>query len=324
MYNRRLYAVGLSGEIRVVAQVPGNLKLHDIAADGRVLLTKEDQRARVYFAGAEESTGRDLTLLNWATQPVLSADGRTLLMTENDEATHGKGMVYLRGTDGSPATRLGEGVAVSLSPDTRWVATTHRPKGLADIQLLPVKAGASIPIETGSLKLAGGVLPEVPMVAWFPDSQRILFPAMQPGHAARTFVQDIRGGQPRPVTPEGIWGSVLSADGAVLLAYDAQSHAFLFPVEGGTPKPLPFVTADYRALTFSKDGRSLYAVRPGERPPNVWRIDLAAGSKEIWRRIPSSDPAANINSIRITPDGKSLAYVSYQGGSELYLAHGLR
>jgi Tol biopolymer transport system component len=188
-----------------------------------------------------------------------------------------------------------------------------------------VKTGASIPIETGSLQLTGGVLPDIPKVAWFPDSQRILFSAMQPGHAVRTFVQDIRGGQPRPVTPEGIWGSVLSADGAVLLVYDAQSHAFLFPVEGGTPKPLPFLTADYTALTFSRDGRSLYAFRPGDRPAKVWRIDIATGNTEIWRTIPfNGDPAANVRNIQITPDGKSLAYMLYQGGSELYWAHGLR
>jgi len=114
----------------VVAQLPSNLKLHDIAPDGRVLFTKEDSRARIYFVGPGSPTPVDLTWLNWAIYPVLSADGKTLLMTENDEATQGKDMIYLRGTDGSPAIRLGENVGVSMSPDGhRFVYRTFGPDG---------------------------------------------------------------------------------------------------------------------------------------------------------------------------------------------------
>jgi dipeptidyl aminopeptidase/acylaminoacyl peptidase len=42
--NRSLYAVSLQGKIRVVARVPGGLKLHDVAPNGRVLLTRESPR----------------------------------------------------------------------------------------------------------------------------------------------------------------------------------------------------------------------------------------------------------------------------------------
>ena len=73
----RLRAVTLSGAMRVVAQLPANLKVHDIAADGRVLLSKEDSRNRIYFIGPQDSTPRDLTWHDWAIRPVLSADGKT-------------------------------------------------------------------------------------------------------------------------------------------------------------------------------------------------------------------------------------------------------
>lgn len=322
--NRRLYAVTLSGAMRVVAQSPANLKLHDIAADGRVLLTKDDSPARIYFVGPKDSTPRDLTWLTWAVIPVLSADGKTLLMTENDEATGGKNMIYLRGTDGSPAIRLGDNFAVSLSPDGRWVVATGAPVGKADIKLLPVRAGAPVPMDTGSLQLTGGILPNMPRVAWFPDSQRILFPAREPGREARAFIQDIRGGQPHPVTPEGIWGSVLTTDGALLLVRDSRSNAFLFPIEGGAPKPLPFLTPGYKELSFSTDGRSLYVTRAGERPPRVWRVDLGSGRMQVWREIPFSDPAVIVMGIQITSDGESLAYSFRKTLSELYVVHGLR
>ena len=138
--NRRLLAVTLAGEIRVIAQPPNNLKLQDIAANGQVLVTMEDSSARVYFAGSKDSVPRDLTWLTWAVKPILSADGRTVVMTENDEATGGKNVIYLRGTDGSAPVRVGENVALSLSPDEKWVASTGAPSGRPNIVLFPVKA----------------------------------------------------------------------------------------------------------------------------------------------------------------------------------------
>jgi Tol biopolymer transport system component len=309
-----------------VAQLPSNLKLHDIAPDGRVLFTKEDSRARIYFVGPGSPTPVDLTWLNWAIYPVLSADGKTLLMTENDEATQGKDMIYLRGTDGSPAIRLGENVGVSMSPDGQWVATTRHPPARPDIALLPVHAGAPKPVDTGSLQLTGDSLPLVPAVTWLPDSQRILYSAKEPGQAPRTFIQEISGGQPNPVTPAGIWGSVLSPDGAFLLAHDGQSNARLFPLAGGKSRPLPFLTPEYRTLGFTADGQSLYVIKPVERPPKIWRMDVATGRTELWKEIPLSDPAVvvTVGLMQITPDGKSLAYSLRYGPSELYVAHGLR
>ena len=43
--QRRIYAVDLSGHQRLVFRAPGGVTLHDIAPDGRVLLTRDEQRA---------------------------------------------------------------------------------------------------------------------------------------------------------------------------------------------------------------------------------------------------------------------------------------
>jgi serine/threonine protein kinase/dipeptidyl aminopeptidase/acylaminoacyl peptidase len=318
--NRSLYSVTLSGAMRVVARLPGNLKLHDIAADGRLLLTREDIRSNVYFLGPGDSIPHDLTWLNWAVSPYLSADGKTLLMWDG-----GKRMTYIRGTDGSPPVGISrDRTGVSLSPDGQWVATTKGPSKQADITLLPVKAGSPVPIETGSLDLSG--YRGVPDVTWFPDSKRILFSAREPGREIRTFVQDIHGGQPHPLTPEGISGSALTPDGASLLVFDSRSNAFLFPIQGGTPKPLPFVTPEYRALGFSMDGRWLYFVKGSENPPKIWQADLGTGRIGVFREIPVSDRAGivSLQTVRITPDGKSLAYSLIRYLSELYIVDGLR
>jgi hypothetical protein len=222
---------------------------------------------------------------------------------------------------------VGEYQGISLSPDGRWVAATTVTRAeRRDITLLPVKAGGPVRIDTGTLQLVGGVLPHYPRVGWLPGGQRILFPARQPGRGPRTFVQDIDGaGPPHAITPEGTWGSLLTEDGSRLLARDAASNAFLVPVGGDTPKPLPFLKAGHVALNFSADGRSLFLAKRGERPPAIWRMDLARGSMEIWRVIPLPDLAATVfeESIQITHDGASVAYSLRTRHDELYVVHGL-
>ena len=321
--NRRLLAVTLGGEIRMVAQPPNNLKLQDIAANGQVLVTMEDSSARVHFIRSKDSVPRDLTWLTWAVKPILSADGRTLLMTENDEATGGKSVIYLRGTDGSAPVRLGENLAISLSPDEKWVASTGAPSGRPNIVLFPVKAGVPISIDTGALELTGDFIPGVPRVAWMPDSKSIVFAARQPGRAARTFVQAIQGGPPHPITPEGIWGTVLSRDGAQMIVFDSKSNAFLFRVKDGAMTALPSLSNAYEAIEFGSDRQSLYLVKK-DRPKTIWRMDLATGRIRVWREIPVNDPAVIITNPKITPDGEAVAYTYLKAHSELYLANGLR
>ena len=90
------YAVTLSGDMRMVAQMPGGLRLLDIAHDGRLLLTRDDARLGVYFLGAAESRSRELTLLNWASGPIVSSDGKRMLLSEAGAGTDGKTVLYLR------------------------------------------------------------------------------------------------------------------------------------------------------------------------------------------------------------------------------------
>ena len=46
------------------------------------------------------------------------------MMIENGEGTGGKLVTFIRGTDGSPAVRLGDWLGISLSPDGKWIVST--------------------------------------------------------------------------------------------------------------------------------------------------------------------------------------------------------
>jgi hypothetical protein len=190
--------------------------------------------------------------------------------------------------------------------------------------LLPVKAGKPVTLDAGALQFRG--LTQQRGIFWFPDSERIMFRAREPGRPIRSWVQSIHGGPPSPLTPEGVDGLALTTDGTTLLARDSESKAYLLLLDGGAPKPLPFLTQDYTPMRFTADGRSLYALKQHENPPKIWRIDLGTGRSEIERELPYLDPAGftSIAGIQITPDGKSLAYTFRRVLSELYLVEGLR
>src|SRR5438128_9982008 len=91
---------------------------------------------------AGNSKERDLSWLDWSAPKDLSLDGKRLLFTESGEAGGENYSTYLRGTDGSPAVRLGDGVRFALSPDQGWVLS-RLPRPLVPFDLLPTGAGES-------------------------------------------------------------------------------------------------------------------------------------------------------------------------------------
>ena len=121
--NRSLYAVSLSGQLRVVTRVPGGLKLHDIAKSGKVLLTRESPRVGILGMLQGDTRERDMSFLDYSFAADMSADGRLLLFDEEGEAGGANYTVYLRKSDHSPVVRLGEGNALALSPDGKWAVS---------------------------------------------------------------------------------------------------------------------------------------------------------------------------------------------------------
>jgi hypothetical protein len=136
-----IWAVTLAGRERLVLQAPGWMRLQEIHRDGRVLLIHVNPRTRTVCRPPGASGERDLSWFDWSTAADLSADGKTLLFYEWGEGVAGNPTVYLRKTDGQDAIRLGEGKALSLSPDGTWALAlqTGPPPRLV---LLPTGPGA--------------------------------------------------------------------------------------------------------------------------------------------------------------------------------------
>ncbi|MFZ0899110.1 MAG: protein kinase [Candidatus Sulfotelmatobacter sp.] len=320
-------AVTLSGKQRLVTRVPGSLVMFDIWRDGRVLLARADRRREVMALSDGATKERDLSWLDYSYPADLSADGKTLLF---DEEGIGGGVqygdvqdltyaVYIRSTDGTPAIRLGEGGAAALSPDQKWViiATPSSPQQL---RLLPTGAGETQSLTNDSINHQ--------WARWFPDGKRFVFSGNESGKGVRLYTQDVSGGKPKPISPEGVDAQAfaISPDGQSVVGIGPDQKGYFYPASGGDPRIVDGMEPGDIPINWSQDARSIYLYRTGEVPAKVYRLELATGKKTVWKQIAPLDPTgvSTIGPILMTPDGKTYVYGFHRTLGDLYLVEGLK
>lgn len=313
---RSIYALDLSSKERLIYRAPGGLTIHDISRTGLVLLTADKSRIGLSALPPGETHERSLSWFDWSLASDMSRDGKTIIFSESGEAVGTNYGIFLRKTDGSPAIRLGEGSQGALSPDSQWVlADAGSPRKLV---LLPTGVGESRQLTDDKADHFSA--------AWLPDGKSIVFSAAQADHAPRTYLLDLQGGAPRPLTPEGTTGALITPDGKSLLAIDRQRQRWLYPMAGGEPQKFSVtIGPDERILGFFDSGKSVL-VRSRAIPVKITRIDLATGHRELWKEIAPADPAGaqSIPVIRFSADGKSYAYSTLRVLSDLYVVDGLK
>ena len=174
--NRSLWAVSPAGKLRRVLTVPGGFTLQDIAADGRILATIDNERLAMEWSGKDKQV-RDLSWYDWSIAKDISPDGRWVLFEEGaqgSEPVGPDGAVAIRNVDGSPPTRLASGSAHALSPDGKWVISASE-SGPAQLTMLPVGPG-----EPRQIPLPG--LERVQTGTHFlPDGKRVVANGNVPG-----------------------------------------------------------------------------------------------------------------------------------------------
>ena len=313
-YGRYLSAVDLNGKERLLAREPGTLTLQDVARDGRVLLTRDVPRVGIVGLAPGTTKERDLSWLDWSAPKDLSADGSTLLFVESGEAGGNNYAAYMRKTDGTPAVRLGDGTAFALSPNLKW-AIGGLPRPPVQFYLLPTGPGEQKPMTNDKINHAEA--------RWFPDGKRIVFSGDEPGHGLRLYVQDIAGGEPHAISPEGVNSSLfaVSPDGKLVSDVGPDGKVYLYPAEGGEPRPVPSLGEGDVPINWTGDGRSLFTYHLGEIPAKIYRLDLATGHKQFWKQFvpPDVSGVTEITGIMITPDGRGYVYEYARTLSDLYL-----
>jgi Tol biopolymer transport system component len=314
--GRGLFAVTLEGRLRVVAQFPSSVVLQDVAPDGRALLVSERGQAGIRGRSSVDDKERELGWLDFPWPQALSLDGKMLLLDDVGETAGPTYTVYLRDMDGSPPVRLGEGAGCALSPDGRWALTIHfgPPHRLV---LIPTGPG-------DTLSLPRGQMETYQSGSFLPNGRRIVFVGAERGHPQRTWVQELPGGLPSAVTPEGAVGVATSPDGRWVAAVTQDFALRLFPLQGGEPRSVAKLAPDEEVSQWSADGRTLLVRRSGTRL-DVFGIDAQSGQRRLWKTVEVPDPAGvRVLTFRVTRDARSYAYGYLRILGELYLAEGLK
>jgi eukaryotic-like serine/threonine-protein kinase len=310
-------AVTLSGKFRTITNVPGGMWLEDIR-NGTVLAVTHQQRVGIRGISPGGKEERELGWFGWSLLGDISQDGHKILFTEAGDAGGPDYTVFLRDTDGSPPSRIGEGDAMAISNDGKW-AITKPPKG-GPLNLVPTGAGESKPITHDAATYD--------TVRWLPDGKRLLASGIEAGHGARDYTIDLSSGDAKPITPEGVAGVRLSPDGRSTVVLESDGKWGVWPLEGGGIRAIPGLDSAYTVVGWSPDGGSVYAVssRENERTAKVYKVNVATGKMELWRTFGVGTVAGvkGAGGLQLSRDGSAYAYGYSVTLSQAFVVTGLK
>ena len=317
LFRNAVYAMRNSGDVRIIARVPGNTSLHDIAADGRVLIARTEDRTGIAVRPPGESRDRDLSWLDGANLADISADGRRILFYEHGVGGGPHGSVYLRGTDGSPAVRLAAGQAFALSPDGRW-ALVRSNIDAQHLDIIPTGPGQGSRLERPGLQLLSA--------RWRPDGTSVVARAQPEDGEPGLYLLGIEDGSVARITPAGMSvegsGWAVSPGGDTAAVTTAEG-VVLVPIAGGDVRAVPG-TAGRRVVGWIEAGLLLSV---NSESGAVHRVDPRTGDGDTWLDIVPQDPAGimslHLGTLAVTPDGRGYGYTWHRATSDLYLVDGL-
>ena len=261
-----LLAVTLSGKLREVVRGPGQLRLFDIATDGRVLLARSDAQTGVRGSPPALGQERELSATDNSILSDLSNDGREVLFYDRNA-------LFLRATDGSPPLRIGEGYeSARLSPDGKWIValSSEAPRNPSSSRSEPETCAAS---KRPSARAWNGSRREIGFSVRSPTLRKGPSTARDRGRVRkgdRDSDRERRGRLRRH--------GVLSPDGAFLAGLGRHGDILILPLAGGEPRRMTAATTGLEresSRRMDRGWRSLFVYRGGcsDRGPDARPLD---------------------------------------------------
>ncbi|HEX7190133.1 MAG TPA: hypothetical protein VF381_01050, partial [Thermoanaerobaculia bacterium] len=245
--------------------------------------------------------------------------GTKLLFNEPREGGGATSAIYLRAAGAPTPMRISDGLGDAISPDGKFVLAHIGPK----LAIIPTGSG-----EPRELKIEGSFDAGA---AWVPNSSRVIVGGALPKKGYQLLAIDTLDESVKPVSPENIWGDAyrpfaVSPDGhtvagmtgrQTIALYDLEGRVQPIDVHGTEPGEVP--------IQWSADASSLLVYHPNALPARVYRVNLATGTRELWKEFQPIDPAGiyKIAPICVTPDAGAYAYDALRMLSDLYVADGL-
>lgn len=312
-----LWAVTLSGKVRLVFQAPGSLQLQDISHGGMVLVTEIDRRVEMAGRAPNDTAERDFSWFDFSSAEDFSADGNLVLFDEGGQGGGPHLTVYLRRLNDGATLRLAEGHALALAPDGRS-ALILNVKDRRKVTIVPVGEGAQH-------EVAGGGI-EYHWARFFPDGKRLLIGGNIAGGHLGLYLQSVNGGKAQPFAPQTYLRNVMiSPDGKQIAGNDQDGKLVVLPVDGGPARPIEALPYG-AAAGWSADSSELLVRELGMDPVHVYRIDLATGHSKLWSDIEPMHPTGvqSLSRLFYARDQKSYVYSFNRILAKLYLVSGLK
>ena len=301
-----------------VYRSPGEIRLEDIAADGTILFSSDEQRFDMSLLLEPGQIRRNLSWFGGAQPAGLSDDGQLLAFTDVWGAPFEEALVLVRATDGSPPKILGDGLALDLSADKKTVLVKQK----AGLVLLSVGAGTPRAVPTPGFDVQDGRL--------FRDGKRVVVAARPlDGREYRVFVLEVGSDAgPRLIseTPVARNPSLrISPDQLWVAAWGADMAPVVLPITGGKPLLLGDLPPERGGVPVGWSARGDLWLQSRVNPPvNLLRVDLATRQIKESRELSPGDltGVSVMWGIRITPDGSAVAFSYKRVRSHLYLMRG--
>jgi len=312
----------LNGEARDLLSSPGFMRIHDVSADGRLLLT-----ADAYEVATEGrlATGAGAVdhYASWVGESFagISDDGRLAAGQSGALGEDNEYQAFYRSSEaasGAPPVMVGSGSALGLSPDGEWVFVANALSDRSILRAEPTRAGETRRFDLGDLVPNTSATGRLTATR---DGRRVSFLAAREGELERGYVFDLEGdGAPRPVTGAGASRLLLSPSGDRVVALDAEAVLRLYDVEGGAVVAVSGVRAGEVPVAWSSNGDAIF-VWDRTMPVRVDRLDLATGRREPAIEWKPRDPNGMLYALlTVSTDAKYFIVRYRRGRSSLVVA----
>ena len=327
--------IELAGQARPILRAGPRIRVLDAAAPDRLLVDQSSDLRRAWIHDLRAvGERRDLSWLGSSVVDALSADGRAMLLTIRIGPTLEAGRqveslypIYLRPTDGGPATFLGNGYGRALSPDGRWalsVVPTEPDRRGASLVVHPLAGGPSRVLDAGGVFLGGRAVN-----ASFAAGNRVLFDAAprDGATALETYVQSIDGGPAARLMHEpGHVVSPVAPDGERFVSRRADGSLWVATIAPQPSVRLPFTLQRNQLIRqWTDDGRQVFVVALLDDRWLVTRVDVTTGVPQPHAEV-RRDPLAERPGInfRVSRDGRTIVFSDTRILSSLFLIKGAR
>jgi hypothetical protein len=230
---------------------------------------------------------------------------------------------FLRKTDGSPPVRLGNGRALDLSPDGRFVISVDV-RNASALDLTPTGPG-----EIRHIRVPGLAAHED--AGFLADSTRIYVTGRDASGKRATWLTDVQGRAPRPLPlPEGrmLRRNTFSPDGSRFVASCPGSGygSCFYDTLAGKPVPVPGAQKDWVAVGIDTRGRLYYRDQAMGKPESLLRLEPTTGRVTTLAELVPRDRAGvfAVFDARIAANGESWAYTIQRRLSDLHIVGGVK